>query len=207
MPCITPNHDMAITIDESDANLVVTRFYSERPQLFRRISKGMDGATVFDAVLEPIVIGETGHVIQYELRVVPPPDGKFIDLYPAHDDRTGANAARNQLLLRCGFLVRLWDPISGRRWQIELALCATCFPVQTGQDERLDAENVVITGLVPPPFQAAINYAALHLLKSAMRHFTLPGNFFLEPPTSTTIRIEALQIDGDIFRIDAQTLF
>lgn len=207
MPCITPNHDIAVILDEDGINLVVARFHQQRPQFFRRISKGMDGLTPFDKPLDPFVIGETGHSIEYEFNVTAPADGKFVDLFPATDPRTNASAARGELLIKCGLLIRLWDRQPGKRWQFELPLTALCAPVATAQHVVLDARGAFVSALVPPPFQNAVNYASLNLLKSALKRLTVPGNFFVDPPANARFTFEGLPIENDRLEVDAAVSF
>jgi hypothetical protein len=195
MPCITPNHDLALVLSEDVFNLAAFKFFQGRPQLFRRISKGMDGVTAFDPVLNPLKIGETGHSIEYEIRIVAPPDGKFIDLFPGQDTRTGVAAADGQLLFKCGILIRLWDPLSNKRWQFDLPATIVLVPVANGQSEQLIARNAVLTGLVPPAFQ------------NALRRFSIPGNFFQEPPASVTINIKGISVANNLMQVDADVTF
>jgi hypothetical protein len=207
MTCITPNHDFAVILDEALLNLIAQRFFQGRPQLFRRISKGMDGVTPFDPVLDPLKIGESGHFIQYEFGITAPPDGKFIDLYPAQDARTDVAAAPGQLLFKCGVLIRLWDPIANKRWQFDFPLTATCVPTVSGQSEYFDAQAAVIVGLLPPPFQNAVDYALLHLIKGALKNLLLPGNILIDPPASVTIHIAQLSVANDLLQVDADVSF
>ena len=152
---------------------------------------------------QPFTIGETGHAIQYELRILPPPDEKFIDLHPARDGRTGVDSSVGELLFKCGLLVRLWDPKTARRWQLDLPVTVVCRPVADGQNEWLDARTAVIAGPVPPAFRDAIDYAVLHLIRSALKRLIVPGNFLIDPPANATIRIEELPITNDLFEVDA----
>lgn len=207
MPCITPNHDFAFRIDEDFFNLLISKFYNGRPQLFRRISKGMQGVTPFDSALPPFVIGETGHAIEYELRMLAPPDGKFIDLHPARDERTGLISNSGEFLFKCGLLIRLWDPKVNRRWEVDFPATVTCAPLANGQNEQIEARAVIISGPVPPAFQAAINYVVLHLIQSAFKRLTVPGNFLLGPPANMLIRIEGLPVADNIFEVDAGFVF
>jgi hypothetical protein len=201
------NHDLAVVLDEALLNLIATRFFQGRPQLFRRISKGMDGVTPFDPVLDPLKIGETGYVIQYEFRITAPPDGNFIDLYPAQDTRTNTVAAPGQILFKCGVLIRLWDPIGNIRWQFPFPVTVTCVPTASGQNEYLDAQAAAIVGLVPPPFQNAVDYALLHLIKGALKNLILPGNFLVDPPASVTIHIADLSVANNLLQVDADVSF
>jgi hypothetical protein len=207
MPCITPNHDLALVAGEDAFNLIASKFFQDRPQLFRRISKGMDGVTAFDPELNPLRIGETGHSIEYEIRIEAPPDGKFIDLSPGQDSRTGLAAADGQLLFKCGILIRLWDPLSNKRWQFELPAALVLVPVANGQNEQLVAQNAVLKGLVPPAFQNALDYVLLELIGAALKRLSIPGNLFQEPPASVTINIKRLSVANNLMQVDADVTF
>jgi hypothetical protein len=167
----------------------------------------MDGVAPFDPVLEPLKIGQTGHSIEYEFGITAPPDGKFIDLYPAQDPRTGTAAAPGQLLFKCGVQIRLWDTLANKRWQFDFPLTVTCVPMASGQNEYLDAQAAAIVGLVPPPFQNAVDYALLHLVKGALRELIIPGNFLTSSPASVTIHIADLSVANDLMQVDADVSF
>jgi hypothetical protein len=207
MPCITPDDDLALVFGEDLLNLLIGKFYVQRPQLFRRISSGMDGMTPFDPVLNPIKIGETGHAIEYEFRITAPPDGKFIGIYPTQDPRTGMVAQPGEILFKAGMLVRFWDPPPNKRWQFDFAVTVACKPQADGEDETFGTGRAVVTGFQPPPLQDAINYALQQIVSGALKRVTFPGNFLFSPPASVHLRIDELDVGNNLMRVDATVSF
>lgn len=207
MPCLTPNHDLAVLLGEPLMNLILTKFFAARPQKFRRISKGMDGVGPFDNPVEPLHVGETGHLLEYELSITARSNGTFIYLFPAKDPTTGLAAAVNELLLVCNIRMRFWDPQTGKRWTIEVPIAARCAPYKNGQDEKLTVKEFRVTAFTPLKLENAIEYIATQMVNAALEKLTFPGNVLVAPPANVVIDIEALTIDNKLLEVDASAHF
>ncbi|HPO13424.1 MAG TPA: hypothetical protein PLI09_08265 [Candidatus Hydrogenedentes bacterium] len=213
MECITPNGDLTVHIQEKVLNFIITKFHHERPELFRIISKGLDGSSK----QFPIKIGETGHLINFNINLLPPPDGrKYVDCYPASHSFNLPPVQKDEALVQ--FRVRFefhdieyektWDPFSlevGLICKIEkrgekIILQITCSG--TPPTPSLD-----ILGLLPSELEQGIEHALAKLLNAALENMQIPANYFAGEPANVRLTIGTIEIVSDKLIVPADMTF
>ena len=197
MPCLSPNKDFSVLLEEDLLNFVLSRFYDARPQLFHRISSGMDGVQVYDNPQPPFKIGDTGHFLEYELQFLKPSDGRFIVLFPA--DGFPFPVGQDQFVIQGAVRTRLWDPKAARRFQFELAVCLLGRAVIRSEAGTLSVIAVSLGPMSPPGLEQSLEYALRRMLESALRRLAIPVNFLAGPPTNLRLSIDLLDINNKQF--------
>lgn len=196
MGCFTGQHDGRLRLNEALIQLVVDLFYEERPELFRRISADMDGAKPCENLQAPIKLGETGVLLQYELRVLKRTGKPLIDLHPSEGNKTNID----QFIVQVEILVRLWAPSPvDRRWEFTLPIEVLCQMTASTPFPNLALTpiRVTIAGLKPGPLRAAAEHAMRFILLAAMRELNVPVQFFTGPPANLGAALQSVGIDDN----------
>jgi len=197
--CVCPGRHLTVWVPQDLINHVLNLLYEGRPQYFRRVSQGM-GTPIPGQhnPQRPIKISETGHFLEYDIRVVEP----FVALYPLVDPNHGFDfpaVEEDEFLIRWILRVTLADPTGvfapPGRWELPaLRMGLLCkFKLNgSGADDRFvtfDIRDLDIQGLAPVMLEQALEYLLHRMLQSAFDRLHIPAHYYSEAPFSVAASV------------------
>jgi len=211
MTCYLEGQNVAVVLEEDLINLVFSRFHDGRPNIFRRITKGVAGAGPYDELHDPVPLGETGLVLRYDVRLVRPESGKYIDCHPVPSNPYELPVEPGEMLLdmrlEASLRVTPKDLAHGTRQDFELALGVVLAPSVAGQALRLVPRQVAVPGFGPEGLRQMAEEVLVELLTGALDELDVPMNFVLGAPLQATLSVGRLDVSDDSLRAHAGIQF
>lgn len=194
MICLTKNHSILVQLHEDLINGAFAKLYRERRHMFRRVTGGAENTIPCDVLHPSVAVGDTDRSIDYEIELSPLDDGRFINLYPTPDHVFDFEVERDRFLLQFKLAFVFEDDRDEQNWPFDLLVGLLCGFEPKGQALHIKVYEVDIDGISPDVLEAVVEYATELLLNDALEDFTIPVNFFKDPPVNADLTPRQVEI-------------